>query len=681
MKGFLKKVASKVKSKSKKGNRKTVAGDGSEVNNNDVMVSPKGSEYEDDDMKSPTAESQPQLKVLKTTTSHTSSPADSISGSNKKKTSPAKIASDEFDEDQVPDQLPFKAGVAPVGPSLKKLNFHGKPKPSASATSSPFQSPHPLTVFSVEAPSSTKSRGLSLKMSGDELDTFGGFDDEQKTGAVLSPSSSMSRTLGGTGTMKRNSKFGTSISAANGRSSSANSDDVKQVVDNLNRDNMLLTWDCFVTVGAKGGVLGRGAFGTVKRAMRIPDGRLFAMKTLIQPSGAGAYRQSTSVMKEILAMRSLSSPYIVSFHGVIPGDDQVTLVLEYMNAGSLQDALDSKVDISEADLKRIAKMILIGLRDMHKQNIVHRDIKPANILANRSGVVKIADFGIVKELEEGKDAANTFVGTQIYMSPERISSQPYSFASDIWSLGLALVTLAQGEFPYKNHSKGGFAVLFQTITDSPVPRAENRSDEFNDFIRHFLEKDPNQRWTAEQLLNDAYLADVDLSAGHRWPWDARYHQKALATLKDVSDALADSLYKERAFGNGSEDQKVLETISESLGVVMSETQTGIMQHLPVICFKDRRPGGSAPALILSESGIGSANSSLLEVSRLSSEPVDGQFSASPVAAQPAFNVGSIRISEDNTENAEEPVRFTVVKPVAAAPMRVTPQTRKARQSF
>ena len=69
---------------------------------------------------------------------------------------------------------------------------------------------------------------------------------------------------------------------------------------------------------------------------------------------------------------------------------------------------------------------------------VHRDIKPANILVSSSGAVKLSDFGISKELGMTIGLCNTFLGTMIYMSPERIYGKKYSYSSDIWSLGLML---------------------------------------------------------------------------------------------------------------------------------------------------------------------------------------------------------------------------------------------------
>ncbi|GBG34827.1 Protein kinase, putative [Hondaea fermentalgiana] len=102
--------------------------------------------------------------------------------------------------------------------------------------------------------------------------------------------------------------------------------------------------------------------------------------------------------------------------------------------------------VDELMLALISRSVLRALAYLHEQNFVHLDIKPANVLINSRSQVKLADFGLSKQLE--KDSmANTFAGTMKYMSPERLRGEKYSFPSDIWSLGLTLLTVLLGDFP------------------------------------------------------------------------------------------------------------------------------------------------------------------------------------------------------------------------------------------
>jgi len=104
--------------------------------------------------------------------------------------------------------------------------------------------------------------------------------------------------------------------------------------------------------------------------------------------------------------------------------------------------------IHEATLMLIAHSVLSGLAYLHEHHFVHLDIKPANILINSRGHVKLADFGLARQLETaGEHFATTFVGTMKYMSPERLRGGNYAYPSDIWSFGLTLLTILFGHFP------------------------------------------------------------------------------------------------------------------------------------------------------------------------------------------------------------------------------------------
>jgi serine/threonine protein kinase len=136
-------------------------------------------------------------------------------------------------------------------------------------------------------------------------------------------------------------------------------------------------------------------------------------------------------------------------------EQTVTLVVEYMDGGSLQDIVETGGCDCEPVLANICARVLSGLAFLHAGNKLHRDIKPANLLINHHGNVKISDLGIVRDLDDDATAAETFTGTYTFMSPERISGQRYSYTSDVWSLGLTVMTVALGKFPFEKESEGG----------------------------------------------------------------------------------------------------------------------------------------------------------------------------------------------------------------------------------
>ena len=162
-------------------------------------------------------------------------------------------------------------------------------------------------------------------------------------------------------------------------------------------------------------------------------------------------------------------------------------------------------------LGKITEAILNGLNYLYETHrIMHRDIKPSNVLVNSKGNIKLCDFGVSGELVNS--IADTFVGTSTYMAPERIQGAKYSIKSDIWSVGLTIMELAIGRFPFDasdaaagdRASAGpmGILDLLQQIVHEPAPTLP-KSDAFppilDQMIQKCLFKDPDQRPTPRQL--------------------------------------------------------------------------------------------------------------------------------------------------------------------------------------
>lgn len=106
----------------------------------------------------------------------------------------------------------------------------------------------------------------------------------------------------------------------------------------------------------------------------------------------------------------------------------ICLVMEYMSTGSLQDIVVRGGCQNEKILARLASGVLRGLAHIHRKHMIHRDIKPHNLLTNRQGEVKISDFGLARTLNDNLSSTKTFVGTLLYMAPERIGGGDYSYS-------------------------------------------------------------------------------------------------------------------------------------------------------------------------------------------------------------------------------------------------------------
>merc|ERR1719321_2492779 len=159
-------------------------------------------------------------------------------------------------------------------------------------------------------------------------------------------------------------------------------------------------------------------------------------------------------------------------------------------------------------LAYITKQILRGLQYLKMKNMLHRDIKPENILHNNLGEVKLTDFGISRDL--GSDVnAQSAVGTQTYMSPERVRGSEaggYSYSSDIWSLGVLVYELATGSHPFTSE-RLSFPVLFFNLCEKPEPRLDpdTHPKVLCDFVACTLVRDVARRAEVDALMKHSFI--------------------------------------------------------------------------------------------------------------------------------------------------------------------------------
>ena len=250
----------------------------------------------------------------------------------------------------------------------------------------------------------------------------------------------------------------------------------------------------------------RGASGHVQRAIHKPSNRCVAVKT-VKVYDEESRRQTVNELKAVLKRGSTesvdnleSAGCLVSFLGGYfePSTSETSFVLDLMD-GSLADILATRAKIPDHVIRHIARRTLRGLHHMHTKRVIHRDIKPSNILVSANGDVKLSDFGISKSVSDSFSKAATFCGTVTYMSPERINNAPYSYAADLWSLGVTLLECATGKYPYDGH-QGPVDLMLHIVNDDPPVPPDTLSESLRHLLDCFLEKDPERRQTAEQLL-------------------------------------------------------------------------------------------------------------------------------------------------------------------------------------
>nr|VDC74281.1 unnamed protein product [Brassica rapa] len=284
--------------------------------------------------------------------------------------------------------------------------------------------------------------------------------------------------------------------------------------------------------------IGKGSSGVVQLVQHKWTGQFFALK-VIQLNVDEAIRKS--IAQELKINQSSQCPYLVTSYQSFYDNGAISLILEYMDGGSLEDFLKSVKTIPESYLSAIFKQVLQGLIYLHHdKHIIHRDLKPSNLLVNHRGEVKITDFGVSTVMTNTAGLANTFVGTYNYMSPERIVGNKYGNKSDIWSLGLVVLECATGKFPYlppdEEETWSSVFELMEAIVDQPPPTlpSESFSPELSSFISTCLQKDPNSRSSARELMEHPFVKKYDNNSEINL---ASYFTNAgspLATLKNLS---------------------------------------------------------------------------------------------------------------------------------------------------
>ncbi|PVU98864.1 hypothetical protein BB559_001214 [Furculomyces boomerangus] len=247
-----------------------------------------------------------------------------------------------------------------------------------------------------------------------------------------------------------------------------------------------------------GNCVGKGQFGSVYRALNLENGQMVAIKKI--PFNKHNSDKLDEIMHEVNLLKSLSNPRIVCYHDFVLTDDNLFLIMEYVENGSLAATLKSFGVFPEKLVLAYILKILEGLIYLHSSNVVHCDLKAANILTTKQGNTKLADFGVSLNLGLHVSYDESFIvaGTPCWMSPEIIKLEGPTTASDIWSLGCTIIELLTGKPPYADMVS--MAALYHIVEDEHPPLPENLSENLKSFLLACFEKEPKKRPTAIQLM-------------------------------------------------------------------------------------------------------------------------------------------------------------------------------------
>ncbi len=285
------------------------------------------------------------------------------------------------------------------------------------------------------------------------------------------------------------------------------------------------------------------------------------------------------ILRELNFNKNCASEHICQYYGAFmdKSSSTISIAMEFCEGGSLDSVYKEVRKLGgrtgEKVLGKVAEGVLHGLTYLNSRKIIHRgtfavypgqepylitfaDIKPSNILLCRDGQVKLCDFGVSGEFGTKGDA-NTFIGTSYYMAPERIQGQSYTITSDVWSLGVTLLEVAQHRFPFpadgtEMQPRAGLIDLLTYIVRQAIPKLKDEPDhgiKWSESFKYFiecwyvqssssssflllwpmltlasLEKEPPRRATPWRMLEHPWMVEmkskkVSMSTFLRQVWD------------------------------------------------------------------------------------------------------------------------------------------------------------------
>ncbi|XP_067220279.1 TRAF2 and NCK interacting kinase a isoform X7 [Chanodichthys erythropterus] len=263
-------------------------------------------------------------------------------------------------------------------------------------------------------------------------------------------------------------------------------------------------------------LVGNGTYGQVYKGRHVKTGQLAAIKCMdVTGEEEEEIKAEINMLKKYSHHRNIATYYGAFIKKNPPGvDDQLWLVMEFCGAGSVTDLIKNTKgnSLREDWTAYISREILRGLTHLHHHKVIHRDIKGQNVLLTENAEVKLVDFGVSAQLDRTVSRRNTFIGTPYWMAPEVIACDEnpeatYDYKSDLWSLGITAIEMAEGAPPLCDMHP--MRALF-LIPRNPAPRLKSKkwSKKFQSFIESCLVKNHSQRPSTENLLKHPFIKDM-----------------------------------------------------------------------------------------------------------------------------------------------------------------------------
>ncbi|KAJ3272566.1 Protein kinase [Terramyces sp. JEL0728] len=247
--------------------------------------------------------------------------------------------------------------------------------------------------------------------------------------------------------------------------------------------------------------IGQGASGSVYIARSNQTQETVAVKQMV----LSAQARKEFLVNEIIVLKSSKHPNITNYLDSYISRGDLWVIMELMEGGTLTDIIDHN-KLLDSHIATICHETMKGLVHLHKRNIIHRDIKSDNILLDLKGNVKIGDFGYCAKLSNEKCKRATLIGTPYWMAPEVVKQKEYGAKVDVWSLGIMVIEMIEGEPPYLEEEALKALYLIATNGTPKLKHPEKLSTQLKSFLSSCLEVEVPMRASLEELFQHPFLS-------------------------------------------------------------------------------------------------------------------------------------------------------------------------------